>query len=84
MESININIQNVQGTVTASEIEALRPAAVESLEKVMKGTGLGNDFLGWVNLPTDTTDALLSDIEKCAESLRSSCEVVVAIGIGGS
>ncbi len=84
MESIKINIQDVLGTVSAADIENLRPAATESLDKVERGTGAGNDFLGWVNLPSETTETLVSDIEKCAASLRENCDVVVAIGIGGS
>ena len=49
-----------------------------------EGTGKGNDFLGWLNLPKEITDEHLSDIEATAEKLRSQCEVIVVIGIGGS
>lgn len=84
MESIKINIQHVSGTVSAADIESLRSAAIESLDKVERGTGAGNDFLGWVNLPAETSELLIADIEKCAATLRDTCDVVVAIGIGGS
>ena len=48
------------------------------------GEGAGNDFLGWVNLPSSISDEHLSDIKRVAERLRSKAEVVVCIGIGGS
>ena len=48
------------------------------------GDGKGNDFLGWLHLPTSITPAFLDEIEAAAACLRERCEVVVAIGIGGS
>ena len=48
------------------------------------GTGKGNDFLGWLNLPIDIKPELLADIEKTAADLRARTQVVVVIGIGGS
>jgi glucose-6-phosphate isomerase len=49
-----------------------------------EGTGKGNDFLGWLNLPTSIDEAHLADVENTAKILRENCEVVVVIGIGGS
>ena len=84
MKTINVNVKEVLGTVTAEQIQALNPAAAEGLEKLHKGTGLGSDFLGWVNLPEETPDGLVAEIEASAKVLRESCDYVVAIGIGGS
>ena len=56
MATINVDVKNVLGTVTAEQIQALDPEAASALEKLHKGTGLGNDFLGWVNLPSEITD----------------------------
>lgn len=84
MDSIKLNINDVLGTVSRNQIDSLLPEAQSALEMVEKGTGPGNDFLGWVDLPTATTSQLVEDIVKSAESLRANCEVVVCIGIGGS
>ena len=84
MSKVQVNVKEVLGTVTAEQIEQLNPAAAEGLEKLYKGTGLGADFLGWVKLPSETTDALLADLEATGKQLRENCDVVVAIGIGGS
>jgi glucose-6-phosphate isomerase len=82
--SIKLDISNVLGTVSRTDISALESAAVEGINKLNNGTGEGNDFLGWLDLPSRTTTALLDDIQSTADALRQQCEVVVAIGIGGS
>ncbi|MDE5960452.1 MAG: glucose-6-phosphate isomerase, partial [Duncaniella sp.] len=84
MKTLSVDIKNVLGTVSREDINKLDGKAANALEKVLNGTGEGSDFLGWVNLPTDTTEALLDDIVATAESLRQNCDTVVAIGIGGS
>ena len=51
---------------------------------VFHKTGAGNDFLGWVNLPSEIDENLLADIEKTAAYLRKKSDIFVVIGIGGS
>ncbi len=70
--------------VGQSEIDALKANADAALAKLINGTGAGNDFLGWVNLPSSTPAELLDDIAATAAELRKECEAVVCIGIGGS
>ncbi|MBO4943971.1 MAG: glucose-6-phosphate isomerase, partial [Muribaculaceae bacterium] len=70
--------------VSNDDINAMHTEAVNCLETVEKGTGAGNDFLGWVNLPSEISDSFLDDIQNTANRLRSECDVVVCIGIGGS
>ncbi len=84
MKTIELNINHALDTVTEADIKALAPKAADAMEKLEKGTGEGSDFLGWVNLPSSTPSALLDDIQDTANALRQQCEVVVAIGIGGS
>ena len=84
MKHISIDIRHALGRVTEADIKAMLPEADKCLDTVESGTGAGNDFLGWVKLPSETTDALVDDICATAQQLRSECEVVVAIGIGGS
>ena len=66
------------------KVDALRPAAEAAAETLEKGTGEGNDFLGWLHLPSSIGEVELADIEATAAQLRNSCEYVVTIGIGGS
>lgn len=81
---MQLNIKNVAPFATKEQIDALDSAAAAGLEKLEKGTGAGNDFLGWLHLPSSVDEALIADIENTARTLREDCEYVVAIGIGGS
>ena len=83
MKTLQVNNRNVECAVSAADIAALKDSAAEAMEKLHKGNGAGNDFLGWLALPSSTTEELLSDIEASARAFEG-CEYVVAIGIGGS
>ena len=84
MDKIQINIKDVLQTVSQADVDALDGAAREGLRKLTDGSGEGSDFLGWLNLPSSTPDSLIADINDTAAHLRSKCEAVVCIGIGGS
>ncbi len=84
MKHIELVTKDVLGSVSQAEIDSLQAAGKDGLAKLINGTGAGNDYLGWVTLPQETSSALLDDINATAASLRENCEAVVAIGIGGS
>ena len=84
MKNISLNIDKALGTVSKEQVYAQEAKAMECIATLHNGNGAGNDFLGWLHLPSSITDAELADIENTANVLRSKCEVVVAIGIGGS
>ncbi|MCC8118389.1 MAG: glucose-6-phosphate isomerase [Bacteroidales bacterium] len=83
-KQILLDVKNVHNAVSAEAIAALEPEAKEALNHVLNKDAAGNDFLGWVDLPTRTDVALLADINASAQELRKNCDVVVSIGIGGS
>ena len=66
------------------ETEALNGAALAAKQTLESGSGAGNDFLGWLHLPSSIDEQQLEDIEKTAAVLREECEYVISIGIGGS
>ncbi len=84
MKDISLNIEKVFGFVPKEQIFAQEAKANECMATLHDGTGAGNDFLGWLHLPSSITEEQFADIEKTADVLRSKCEIVVAIGIGGS
>lgn len=83
-KKINLVIDKALGAVSREDVFALEGKALNGIEQLHKGTGLGNDFLGWLNLPTEITEEHLQDVENAARQLQSKCEIVVVIGIGGS
>ena len=84
MENITLNVEKVLGFVDKEKQAAYAPKVKECMETLEKGTGLGNDFLGWLHLPSSITKEHLADLKATAEVLRENCEVVVVAGIGGS
>lgn len=84
MEKINLVIEKALGTVSRETVFGLQNKAAKGMEQLHQGTGQGNDFLGWLNLPSEISDADLTEIETAARNLQSRCEIVVVIGIGGS
>ena len=83
MNPLQLDFTKAFGPDAEQCLEAIRPEAEKSLRTLYEGTGAGNDFLGWLHLPSSITDAQLTDIEQTAERLRA-CQAVVVIGIGGS
>ena len=84
MEHIKLSIDKAFGFVSAEKVAGYKTGVETANESLHYGTGKGNDFLGWLNLPSSIDEAHLSDIENTAKILRDNCEVVVVIGIGGS
>ena len=84
MKNISLNIDKVLGTVSKKQILDQETKANNCIATLHNGDGIGNDFLGWLHLPSSITDEELTDIENTANILREKCEVVVAVGIGGS
>ncbi|MFC4076480.1 glucose-6-phosphate isomerase [Salinithrix halophila] len=66
------------------ELAQMEPAVQTAHEMLHKGTGAGNDFLGWLDLPVDYDKEEFRRIKKAAEKIRSHSDALVVIGIGGS
>ena len=84
MKNITLDVSKAvqflkEGTV--KDYEAKVKAAHASLED---GSCPGNDFLGWLHLPSSITPDFLKEIQDCANVLRENCEAIVVAGIGGS
>lgn len=84
MKQIQVNIKNALGVINEADINALDAQVADAIVKLHEGTGAGNDFLGWLDLPSRTSVSLLEEIQSVADDLRANCDYVVAIGIGGS
>ncbi|MDR2907341.1 MAG: glucose-6-phosphate isomerase [Bacteroidales bacterium] len=84
MKTISIDQQYAERFVQQAELEALQPALQKAQHDLIEKTGKGNDFLGWVTLPSELDDAFLADIEATAKRLREKARLFIVIGIGGS
>jgi glucose-6-phosphate isomerase len=84
MEALKVDISKVFSFVPKTDIYGLSAKATASARALENKTGKGNDFLGWVNLPSSISDVELRDIEKTAALIGRQVDAVVVIGIGGS
>ena len=66
------------------DTQALNANAIAAKQTLESGSGAGNDFLGWLHLPSSIDEEQLQSLEECAAQLRRECEYVITIGIGGS
>ena len=70
--------------ISTEEIDNFEKTAELAREELVKGTGAGNDFLGWVDLPVNYDKEEFDRIKKAAEKIQSDSEILVVVGIGGS
>ena len=66
------------------EIDSMKEIVGNAKDVLVSGTGAGNDYIGWVNLPVDYDKEEFARIQKAAEKIQSDSEVLIVIGIGGS
>ena len=84
MKSISLNITKAASFLAEGAVKAYEPKVKAAQEALENGTCEGNDFLGWLHLPSSITPEFLDEIQSVANTLREKCEVVVVAGIGGS
>ena len=84
MIKLNLDYSKVLGFLDKSEIDAMQPYVTVAHNAIHEKTGLGNDFLGWVDLPKNYNKEEFSRIKKAAEKVKSDSDVLLVIGIGGS
>ena len=84
MKSISLNITKAASFLAEDAVKAYEPKVKAAREALENGTCEGNDFLGWLHLPSSITPEFLNEIRAVANTLREKCEVVVVAGIGGS
>ena len=84
MKSISLNITKAASFLKEGAVKAYEPKVKAAQEALENGTCEGNDFLGWLHLPSSITPEFLDEIQAVANTLREKCEVVVVAGIGGS
>ena len=84
MKSISLDITKAASFLNEGAVKAYEPQVIAAREALENGTCPGNDFLGWLHLPSSITPEFLDEIQAVANTLREKCECVVVAGIGGS
>lgn len=82
--AIKLNDKYLSGFIGENEYKGIAPMVKAAHETLTDRSGLGNDFLGWVTLPTDYDKTEFERIKKAAEKIKKDSKVLIVIGIGGS
>ncbi len=84
MKKIILDITKASSFLKEGAVKAYEQQVNEARRSLEEGTCPGNDFLGWLHLPSSVTPEFINEIQAVANTLREKCEVVVVAGIGGS
>lgn len=84
MKNISLDITKAAQFLNEGAVKAYEPKVKAAQEALENGTCPGNDFLGWLHLPSSITPQFLDEVQAVANTLREKCEVIVVAGIGGS
>ena len=84
MKRIQLDITKAAQFLSEGAMKTYEPKVKAAQEALENGTCPGNDFLGWLHLPSSITPQFLDEVQAVANTLREKCEVIVVAGIGGS
>jgi glucose-6-phosphate isomerase len=84
MQKISIDIKKTAGFIAEGAVQKLEEKVLSSQQQLHDKSGAGNDFLGWLNLPSSIPAEELASIKETARRLSEKSEIVVVVGIGGS
>lgn len=82
--SLKLNTKYLKGFVNDDEMKGIKAQVETAAETLHSKTGLGNDFLGWVELPTNYDKDEFTRIKAATEKIKSNSDILIVIGIGGS
>jgi len=84
MIQVKLELDQLYGFIPKEEVLSYEKQIYSAYRKIYNKTGAGSDFLGWVDLPSSTSNEFISALQKHADELRKKSEVFVVVGIGGS
>lgn len=83
-KKVAFDYSNALSFFAQHELDYLTAQVSASHQAIHEKTGAGNDFLGWLDLPTAYDKEEFARIQKAAEKIKKDSDVLVVIGIGGS
>lgn len=84
MDKVTVDLNNTKPYIKDEEIKALDPFIKEAHKMLHEDTGLGNEFIGWLDLPLNYDKDEFKRIKKASDKIKANSEILLVIGIGGS
>ncbi|MBQ4464755.1 MAG: glucose-6-phosphate isomerase, partial [Oscillospiraceae bacterium] len=82
--AVTLNTSYLGSFITEEDMAGIKPQVETAVKMLHDRNGLGNDFLGWLNLPTDYDKEEFARIKAAAKKIQNNSDVLIVIGIGGS
>ncbi|MGN0606128.1 MAG: glucose-6-phosphate isomerase [Oscillospiraceae bacterium] len=82
--SLKLNTKYVENFINADELAGIKSQVELAAKTLHEKSGLGNDFLGWLDLPENYDKEEFARIKAAAEKIKKNSDVLIVIGIGGS
>ncbi len=82
--AVTLNTKYLGSFITEEDMKGIKPQVETAAKMLHDRNGLGNDFLGWLNLPTDYDKEEFARIKAAAKKIQNNSDVLIVIGIGGS
>ncbi|RNA70501.1 glucose-6-phosphate isomerase [Alteribacter keqinensis] len=83
-KTLSFDYKKASDFLSQHEVDHLAGAVESAHEALHNGTGAGNDFLGWMDLPVNYDEEEFTRIQKAAEKIKADTDVLLVVGIGGS
>jgi glucose-6-phosphate isomerase len=84
MNTLKLDISKIQQFVSLDEVKNYQEKINIAHKSLVEKSGKGNDFLGWVDLPAEIDQQILSKINHLAKEISRKIDILVVVGIGGS
>ncbi len=84
METIKLNLNHLSDFISKDEYNSLKDKALEFNKELNNPNGKYKGYTGWNDLPTNTTNEFLDDIQNTVNELKKEVDLLVVVGIGGS
>lgn len=82
--AVRLNAKYLAPFVNSEELKGIAPQVEAAHKTIHEKSGLGNDFLGWLDLPVNYDKEEFARIQKAAKKIQKNSEILIVIGIGGS
>ena len=82
--AVRLSTKYVNEVITDEKLQAISGEVKAAADTLRNGTGAGSDFTGWLDLPVNYDKEEFARIKAAAEKIKKSCDIFIAIGIGGS
>lgn len=82
--ALKLNTKYISDFVSSDEMEGIKAQVELAADVLHNKTGLGNEFLGWLDLPENYDKEEFARIKKAADKIKTDSDILIVIGIGGS